>query len=194
MVDAGWRGDHPIRVDDGITRTAAPYEPGVYGGAYDCTCGARRMQKHNLGCPQRDPAYLYTCLGGHQWYSDEGVQCPKCNRRASATLLPFKEKDFAKESAERKAAPLWSGVMLYFPDALMAVARLSKKANDKHNRGEPLHWSKEKSNDHGDCLTRHQLEPEKMDEEMQEIHAVHVAWRALAQLQIIIERQRGEQA
>jgi hypothetical protein len=41
---------------------------------------------------------------------------------------------------------------------------------------------------------RHQLEPEKMDEEMQEIHAVHVAWRALAQLQIIIERQRGEQA
>jgi hypothetical protein len=108
--------------------------------------------------------------------------------------LRSRQQEFARESAERKATPLWSGVMLYFPDALMAVARLSKKANDKHNPGEPLHWSKEKSNDHGDCLLRHQIEPEKMDEEVQEIHAVMVAWRALAQLQIIIERQRGEQA
>lgn len=95
------------------------------------------------------------------------------------------------DSAARKAAPLWSGVMRYFPDALLAVARLSKKANEKHNPGEPLHWSREKSSDHGDCIARHQLTPEAIDPEFDEVHAVMVAWRALAQLQLIIEKQRG---
>jgi hypothetical protein len=143
------------------------------------------MVQHNLGCPIRE--------ADDQRLRQQGP--PDVGKVLQSALdLRSRQQEFARESAERKATPLWSGVMLYFPDALMAVARLSKKANDKHNAGEPLHWSKEKSNDHGDCLTRHQLEPEKMDEEMQEIHAVHVAWRALAQLQIIIERQRGEQA
>lgn len=100
--------------------------------------------------------------------------------------------DFKKISAERKAAPLYAGCFAYFPDALLAVARLSKKANDKHNPGEPLHWSKEKSNDHADCLLRHQLNPEEIDPEVDEIHAVMVAWRALAQLQTIIEKQRSD--
>lgn len=102
-------------------------------------------------------------------------------------------KNYQKESAERKASPLWSGCMQYFPDALLAVARLSKKANDKHNPGEPLHWSKGKSSDHGDCIARHQLNPEEIDPEFDEIHAVMVAWRALAQLQIIIEKKREQQ-
>lgn len=87
----------------------------------------------------------------------------------------------------RKAAPLWSGVMRYFPDALLAVARLSKKANDKHNPGEPLHWSREKSSDHGDCIARHQLNPAEIDPEFDELHATMVAWRALAQLQLLEE-------
>jgi hypothetical protein len=178
VVDAGWRGDHPVfhpRVVDDLT----------------CMCGARRMVQHNLGCPIRE--------ADDQRLRQQGIGTLREAQRTVYDPPPpptdaINSARFAKESAERKAAPLWSGVMLFFPDALMAVARLSKKANDKHNPGMPLHWSKEKSNDHGDCLTRHQLEPEKMDEETQEIHAVHVAWRALAQLQIIIERQHGEQA
>ena len=89
--------------------------------------------------------------------------------------------------AERKATPLCRGALDYFPDALAAVARLSLKANEKHNPGEPLHWSKGKSNDHADCLLRHLVERGKVDEEMQESHTVHVAWRALALLQTEIE-------
>ena len=91
---------------------------------------------------------------------------------------------------ERKATPICTGCLDYFGDALAAVARLSLKANEKHNPGEPLHWSKGKSSDHADCLVRHLLERGKVDEEMQESHTVHVAWRALALLQTEIESSR----
>ena len=92
-------------------------------------------------------------------------------------------------SAERKAAPVHTGVMLYFPDALMAVARLSKKANDKHNPGEPLHWSREKSSDHGDCVARHMLAPDEVDTETGETELTATAWRSLAQLQLAEEKR-----
>lgn len=88
---------------------------------------------------------------------------------------------------ERKATPIITGCFDYFPDALAAVARLSLKANAKHNPGEPLHWSKGKSNDHADCLGRHLVDRGTIDEEMDESHTVHVAWRALALLQTEIE-------
>lgn len=91
------------------------------------------------------------------------------------------------DSAARKATPIFSGVLRYFPNALAAVARLSKAGNDKHNPGEPLHWSRGKSNDHGDCIVRHQLEFEAIDTETGEYHAVAVAWRALAQLELLEE-------
>jgi len=91
------------------------------------------------------------------------------------------------DSAARKATPIYSGVLRYFPLALAAVARLSKAGNDKHNPGQPLHWSRGKSNDHGDCIVRHQMTPEAIDHETGEYHAVAVAWRALAQLELLEE-------
>jgi hypothetical protein len=96
------------------------------------------------------------------------------------------------ESERRKATPIFSGVMRYFPDALAAVARLSKAGNDKHNPGEPLHWSRGKSTDHGDCIARHQITFDQIDEETGEFHAVAVAWRALAQLQLLEEAKKAE--
>lgn len=95
------------------------------------------------------------------------------------------------ESERRKAEPVYSGVLRYFPLALRAVARLSRQGNDKHNPGEPLHWSRDKSTDHGDCIVRHQLEPEAIDSETGETHAVAVAWRALAQLELLEEKRLG---
>jgi hypothetical protein len=96
------------------------------------------------------------------------------------------------DSKERKRVPLWSGLFRYFPDALVAVARLSQKGNDKHNPGQPLHWSRDKSNDHADCLLRHQMDCGSLesDPDSGELHEVEVAWRALAQLQLALERQR----
>lgn len=95
----------------------------------------------------------------------------------------------SKDSKERKDTPIFSGVLRYFPDALAEVAKLSKAGNDKHNPGQSLHWSKGKSTDHGDCIVRHQMEFDQIDPENGMHHATMVAWRALAQLQMVKEAQ-----
>lgn len=92
------------------------------------------------------------------------------------------------DSQERKDAPVYSGVMAYFPLAMVEIARLSKAGNDKHNPGEPLHWARGKSTDHADCIARHLLEHGKIDPDDGFSHTVKVAWRALALLQEELER------
>lgn len=109
----------------------------------------------------------------------------------AAALAPDKFKPHEvsrfKTSAERKAEPIHSGVLLYFPDALAAVARISKAGNDKHNPGEPLHWARGKSMDQMDALTRHSLTRDMVDPETGELEAAALAWRALAELQLLEE-------
>ena len=95
----------------------------------------------------------------------------------------------SSDSQDRKNTPIFSGVLRYFPDALAAVARLSKAGNDKHNPNEPLHWAREKSTDHGDCIVRHQIQFDELDGDSGEFHAAAVAWRALAQLQLLEEQR-----
>lgn len=90
------------------------------------------------------------------------------------------------EAAARKALPLFSGVLAYFPDALAAVAELSAKGNDQHNAGEPLHWARGKSGDEADALVRHLLEHGTVDSDGIR-HSAKVAWRALALLQKELE-------
>lgn len=94
----------------------------------------------------------------------------------------------------RKDFPIYSGCLSYFPDALLAVAYLSKACNDKHNPGEPLHWSKDRSADHADALARHLLAHGTTDHETGLSHTVAVAWRALALLQTEIESRRANAA
>ena len=94
-----------------------------------------------------------------------------------------------KTSEERKAEPIHSGVLLYFPDALAAVSRISKAGNDKHNPGEPMHWARGKSMDQLDCMTRHSLTPSGIDADSGEFEMAQVAWRALAQLQLMEEEK-----
>lgn len=90
------------------------------------------------------------------------------------------------EAAARKAVPVFSGVVNYFPDALVAVARVSKSGNDQHNPGQPLHWSRGKSDDHHDTLLRHLIDSGTVDTDGHR-HSAKVAWRALAILQLEIE-------
>jgi len=94
------------------------------------------------------------------------------------------------DSKDRKNVPLVTGVLDYFPAALAAVARLSKFGNDKHNPGEPLHWARDKSADHADCIGRHLVDRGVIDPETGMSHSVEVAWRALAMLQLE-EEERG---
>jgi hypothetical protein len=93
---------------------------------------------------------------------------------------------------KRKAVPLTTGVLDYFPDALVEVANLSRVGNEQHNPGQPLHWSKDKSTDHADCIVRHLLDRGTYDTDGVR-HSTKVAWRALAMLQIEIEEERSRE-
>lgn len=98
------------------------------------------------------------------------------------------------DSQERKDTPIYSGVLKYFPLALAEVAKVSKTGNDKHNPGQPLHWSKGKSNDHADCVARHLLEAGTIDVDDGHRHSAKLAWRALALLQTELEEAAKNKA
>jgi len=95
-------------------------------------------------------------------------------------------------SAERKEVAVARGLYAYFPDALALIARHSVRSNEKHNPGQPVHWAREKSNDHEDCIARHSLavavDPNSLDGDAP--HIICRAWRALAALQEWAEKQR----
>ena len=90
-------------------------------------------------------------------------------------------------SQVRKSSPIFTGFMLYFSKAITMCAMHSNIANEKHNPGEPLHWSKGKSADHADCIIRHQIDYWEIDPENGLPMAVSVFWRAGAQLEIMLE-------
>lgn len=94
------------------------------------------------------------------------------------------------DAAARKEAPMHRGLFAYFPAALLEVARLSKTGSDQHNPGKPMFWDQTKSKDHADCLLRHQLEFDVVDTDGH-YHAAKVAWRALAQLQELLTKDRA---
>ena len=85
----------------------------------------------------------------------------------------------------RKGQPVATGVLMYFPNAIKAVAEASKVGNDQHNPGQPVHWDMSKSKDEADCLVRHLIDglgEEPIDDDGTH-HLAKVAWRALALLE-----------
>lgn len=90
------------------------------------------------------------------------------------------------DAASRKAIPLATGLLDYFPNALIAVAALSYIGNEQHNPGSKLHWDRSKSTDHDDCLMRHFMTRGTNDIDGVR-HRTKVAWRALAALEQEIE-------
>lgn len=146
---------------------------------------------------------------GLYFYAAERNQVEKVEPSPQRTTIPgpppdvedsygatFFEKEYigpeslAKKPADRKSIPVYSGFLKYFPNAVKAVAHLSWVGNEQHNPGEPLHWAKEKSSDHKDCLCRHLLDDllEGTDDDGQE-HLTKVAWRAMAALEIKLTEQ-----
>ena len=78
------------------------------------------------------------------------------------------------DAAERKAIPIYTGVVKYFPRALAAIARVSLEGGIQHGQtASTLHWDRSKSSDELDAMMRHIV-----DEDWG-----NVAWRALAHLE-----------
>ena len=86
----------------------------------------------------------------------------------------------------RKDHPIARGCLDYFPRAIAYIAHVSKVGNDQHNPGQEMHWAKEKSNDHADCIARHLIERGKVDTDGIR-HSGKMAWRALALLELELE-------
>jgi len=88
------------------------------------------------------------------------------------------------KAAERKATPVFSGVLKYFPNALKEVAKCSQAGNDQHHPDKPLHWDMDKSKDEYDALTRHLIDHtiNPIDDDGV-LHLAKVAWRSLAGLE-----------
>lgn len=82
---------------------------------------------------------------------------------------------------ERKMIPLYRGLMCYFPDALVEVAKQSVKGNLQHHPSDDIWWDKSKSQDELDALLRHMLEGDWSA----------MAWRALAHLQRELDNDKA---
>jgi len=90
---------------------------------------------------------------------------------------------------KRKNFPIYSGVIKYFPKALAYVALVSKLGNDQHNPGKELFWDRTKSQDNLDALMRHLTECGNLDDDGL-YHDAKVAWRALANLEKLLEKNK----
>lgn len=102
-----------------------------------------------------------------------------------ATILPT-------GGAARKQYPVASGVLDYFPDALVAVAHVSYLGNEQHNPGQPLHWARNKSTDESDTMLRHFLQRGTYDIDGIR-HSAKMVWRALAILQKELEAEAEQE-
>jgi len=101
---------------------------------------------------------------------------------------PIRATTMPTDAAERKGCPVATGVLDYFPDAIIALSRLSVKGNAQHNLGvQDVFWDRSKSGDEADTMIRHYLERGTPDEDGVS-HTVKMAWRALAILQKEMEK------
>ena len=100
------------------------------------------------------------------------------------------EKGNVGIGTDRKNNPVFTGVLKYFPDAIMEVSRVSLQGNIQHHPDKPLHWDRNKSNDDFDALARHLIDAGTIDDDGIR-HTAKVAWRALACLQKELEKEKS---
>ena len=82
------------------------------------------------------------------------------------------------DAKERKAIPVYTGFINYFPKAIAAVAKISLVGGIQHGQtAETLHWDRSKSGDELDAMMRHILDGDWEQ----------VAWRAMANLEKKLE-------
>jgi hypothetical protein len=119
------------------------------------------------------------CFSPNSVFGPLTFPCDDMGTPVPAPLLPT-------DYEGRKAIPVCTGVLDYFPAALIEVAKVSKAGNDQHNPGEELHWARGKSMNQADTMLRHWMERGSVDTDGVR-HTAKAAWRALAELQLELE-------
>lgn len=145
-------------------------------------------------------AWRGTCRLHGDWSSYTTFVCPRCfavalremGAHATSPQVPNDPRAYKQKcppgDAERKALPVATGALDYFPRALLEVARVSKVGNDQHNPGQPLHWDRAKSTDHANTAIRHFLDRGHIDKDGMR-HTAKLAWRVLAMLETELEQE-----
>lgn len=126
--------------------------------------------------------------GYTEYDPNEATATQVSQRNSFVAPAPTRPSTMPADAAARKALPIGTGVLDYFPDALLAVAEVSYIGNQQHNPGEPLHWDRSKSKDEYDTMIRHAMERGTRDSDGTR-HMAKAAWRALALLQKEIEAE-----
>lgn len=104
-----------------------------------------------------------------------------------------------QDAADRKTYPIGTGVLNYFPSALLQISKVSYLGNQQHNPGEPLHHARGKSKDHYDTIIRHLMEAFISEDQNKTFrlnkdtdgsyHLAKACWRVLAYFQEALERE-----
>lgn len=128
----------------------------------------------------------------NQWYVNEYDLEPIVVESAKKPLLPT-------DSQERKKYPVCTGVLDYFPSAILEIARVSYEGNKQHNPGQPLHWARGRSTDQEDTTLRHTMERTVSEDSNQTFtltrdidgtyHMAKACWRLLATFQLLLEAE-----
>jgi len=177
----------PVRAPKGSIRVIRR-EP---DGSYTAQMGSVVMCTHVERC-----RHIYYEVQDERTSSELAADGAHTRNEASPTQSRAKPGDWLQSltSAGRKEIAVSRGVFAYFPDALALVARHSVRANEKHNPGDPVHWARDKSTDHEDCIARHSfavaVDPDSLDDDAP--HIACRAWRSLAALQVWAEKRHGQ--
>jgi hypothetical protein len=148
----------------------------------DCGYGKAETVNNMTGIKRIVPGYPAKFSGG---LAGGGKTLGIGGAPTRATTLPDDPK-------ERKKFPIATGVLDYFPDAIIAVSRVSFEGNEQHNPGKPLHWDRSKSADEDDTMLRHFMGRGTLDKDGTR-HSAKMVWRALAYLQKEIEAEQAQQ-
>lgn len=135
---------------------------------------------------------LGTAAGGAALADGCGAGLPQVTSTGQFSTVPTPALPSA--DADRKALPIFDGVLMYFPRAIREIARVSKIGNDQHNPGQPLHWAKEKSTDHRNTALRHMMD-DGMGNHLDVDGTYHLAkasWRNMAALETLLEQREKE--
>lgn len=100
-----------------------------------------------------------------------------------STVLPT-------DDAQRKALPMWTFLLEYFPKAFLEVVKVAVAGNEQHNKGQPLHWARGKSKDQMNTAFRHMFDHGLGATRDTDgcYHLAKAIWRLSAELELQIEK------
>jgi len=193
-----WHATHKFKLIDQASGECefCNATPGTDKARKECTKNPFALKSYEIGSGECTARVTATDDSEERARSYRECGCHTCTGKLAQPVCttptaPVVQKPEAPDMfpGDRKAYPVFTGLLLYFPDACAAVANCSHIANEQHNPGERVHWDRAKSIGEGNELLRHLMQAGTFDADGIR-HTAKAAWRALELLQREIEAER----